>query len=194
MFEFTKEQEMLRSMVREFADTELAPRVLEFDRLGELPGDLITRLGTQGLIGMTLSKDRGGTALGYLAMILSIEELARIYPSIAFCLADTPGPLYAIEHFGTEEQKRKYLVPIIKGEKIICIAATEATGGSALTSLGTEAVSDDTGYTINGRKVYISNGGVADYCIVLAKTGERASLLIVEKENPGFIVSRRQDQ
>jgi len=194
MFEFTKEQEMLRSMVREFADTELAPRVLELDRLGKIPGDLITRLGTQGLIGMTLSKDRGGTALGHLAMVLAIEELARIYPSIAFCLADTPGPLYAIEHFGTEEQKRKYLAPIIKGEKIICIAATEATGGSALTSLGTEAVSDDTGYTINGRKVYISNGGVADYCIVLVKTGERASLLIVEKENPGFIVSRRQDQ
>ena len=194
MFEFTKEQEMLRSMVREFAGMELAPQVSELDRKGEFPADLVGKIARHGLLGMTSSKDLGGSAIGHVAAAIAIEELARIYPSIAFFLADTPGPLYAIEHSGTEEQKRKYLVPIIKGEKVICIAATEPTGGSALGSLGTEAVPDDEGYTINGRKIYISNGGVADYCVVLAKTGERASLLIVEKENPGFIVSRRQDQ
>jgi butyryl-CoA dehydrogenase len=194
MFEFTREQEMLRSMVREFAHVELAPQVLELDRKGEFAGELVGKIAQHGLLGMTSSKDLGGSAIGHVAAAIAIEELARIYPSIAFFLADTPGPLYAIEHFGTEEQKRKYLVPIIKGEKVICIAATEPTGGSALASLGTEAVLDDEGYTINGRKIYISNGGVADCCVVLAKTGERASLLIVEKVNPGFIVSRRQDQ
>jgi alkylation response protein AidB-like acyl-CoA dehydrogenase len=194
MFEFTKQQEMLRSMVREFADTELAPQVLDLNRKGEFPRDLVGKIAQRGLLGMTTSKEWGGSAMGHLAAAMAIEELARVYPSIAFFLADTPGPLYAIEHAGTEDQKKKYLVPIINGEKVICIAATEPTGGSALASLGTEAIPDENGYTINGRKVYISNGGVADCCAVLVKTGERASILMVDKGTPGFIVSRRQDQ
>ncbi len=194
MFEFTKEQEMLRTMVREFAEIELAPRVREFDEKGDIPKDIIGKLGTQGLIGMTTSKELGGSGIGHVATAIAVEELARIYPSVAFFLSDSPGPLYVIEHFGTEEQKNKYLKPCLRGETILCIAATEPTGGSALTNLGTEAVSDDGGYTINGRKVYISNGGVADCCVLLAKTGERASMMMVDRGTPGFIVSRRQEQ
>ena len=194
MFEFTREQEMMRAMVREFAETELAPRVREFDERGDIPRDIFRKTGKQGLIGMTTSKELGGSGIGHVAAAIAVEELSRIYPSLAFSLADTPGLLHIIEHFGTEEQKDKYLKPSIQGESILCIAATEPTGGSALTDLRTEAVPDADGYTINGRKVYISNGGIADYCLLLAKTGDRASIIIIDRDNPGFIVSRRQEQ
>ena len=194
MFEFTKEQEMLRAMVREFADTELAPRALELDEKGEFPFDIVKKLGQLGIIGMALPKEFGGAAIGYLAATIAIEELARVYPSIAFFTMVSQVPMYAIENFGTEEQKKKYLPPVIRGEKIICIAATEATGGSDIANLGTEAVADDDGYTINGRKVMITNGGVTDYTVLLAKTGDRASMFLVEKGTPGFTVGRREEE
>ena len=194
MFELTKQQQMLRSLVREFAESELAPRVLELDEKGAFPFDIVKKLAAQGIIGMTSSKDLGGTAIGHLAGIIAIEELARVYPSIAFFLEGSQAPMYAIENFGTEKQKKTFLPPIIKGDKIICIAATEPAGGSDLASIATIAVPVKGGYVIKGRKVYITNGGVADLVAVVAKTGERAVILLVEKGTPGFTVAGRENQ
>jgi len=120
--------------------------------------------------------------------------LARVYPSIAFFLEGSQAPMYAIENFGTEKQKKTFLPPIIKGDKIICIAATEPAGGSDLASIATIAVPVKGGYVIKGRKVYITNGGVADLVAVVAKTGERAVILLVEKGTPGFTVAGRENQ
>ena len=194
MFELTKQQKILRSLVREFAESELATRVLELDEKGELPFDVVKKLAAQGIIGMTSSQDLGGSAIGYLAGIIAIEELARVYPSIAFFLEGSQAPMYAIENFGTEKQKKTFLPPIIKGDKIICIAATEPAGGSDLASIATIAVPVKGGYVIKGRKVYITNGGVADLVAVVAKTGERAVILLVEKGTPGFTVAGRENQ
>ncbi|MFH1079755.1 MAG: acyl-CoA dehydrogenase family protein [Pseudomonadota bacterium] len=194
MFELTKEQEMLKSMVREFANTELAPKVLELDRKGEFPFDIVKKLGSLGMLGICTSKELGGSGMGHLASLIAIEELARVYPSVAFFMETFTGPLYTITHFGSEEQKKKYVPSILKGEKIMCIAGTEPSGGSELSNLGTEAVPTDDGYVINGRKVYITGGGIADYCVLLAKTGDRASIFIVERGTPGFTVGRRQEQ
>jgi butyryl-CoA dehydrogenase len=194
MFELTKQQKMLRSLVREFAESELATRVLELDEKGAFPFDVVKKLAAQGIIGMTSSKDLGGSAIGHLAGIIAIEELARVYPSIAFFLEGSQAPMYAIENFGTEEQKKTFLPPIIKGDKIICIAATEPAGGSDLASIATIAVPVKGGYVIKGRKVYITNGGVADLAAVVAKTGERAVILLVEKGTPGFTVAGRENQ
>lgn len=194
MFELTKQQKMLRSLVREFAESELATRVLKLDEKGAFPFDIVKKLAAQGIIGMTSSKDLGGTAIGHLAGIIAIEELARVYPSIAFFLEGSQAPMYAIENFGTEEQKKTFLPPIIKGDKIICIAATEPAGGSDLASIATIAVPVKGGYVIKGRKVYITNGGVADLVAVVAKTGERAVILLVEKGTPGFTVAGRENQ
>jgi alkylation response protein AidB-like acyl-CoA dehydrogenase len=193
MFELTKQQEMLRKMVREFAEIEIAPKALELDRKGDFPYELANKLAGLGILGLTVSKEFGGSSFGHLAGTIAVEELARVYPSLAFFLEVTQSPMYALEHFGTEEQKRKYLPSLIKGDKFICFAASEPSGGSDLSTLGTEAQSTDDGYVINGRKVYITNGGIADYCLLLAKTGDKASMFLVEKDNPGFIVSRRQD-
>jgi Acyl-CoA dehydrogenases len=194
MFELTKQQKMLRSLVREFAESELATRVLKLDEKGAFPFDVVKKLAAQGIIGMTSSKDLGGSAIGHLAGIIAIEELARVYPSIAFFLEGSQAPMYAIENFGTEEQKKTFLPPIIKGDKIICIAATEPAGGSDLASIATIAVPVKGGYVIKGRKVYITNGGVADLVAVVAKTGERAVILLVEKGTPGFTVAGRENQ
>jgi butyryl-CoA dehydrogenase len=194
MFELTKQQKMLRSLVREFAESELATRVLKLDEKRAFPFDIVKKLAAQGIIGMTSSKDLGGTAIGHLAGIIAIEELARVYPSIAFFLEGSQAPMYAIENFGTEEQKKTFLPPIIKGDKIICIAATEPAGGSDLASIATIAVPVKGGYVIKGRKVYITNGGVADLAAVVAKTGERAVILLVEKGTPGFTVAGRENQ
>ena len=194
MFELTKQQKMLRSLVREFAESELATRVLKLDEKRAFPFDIVKKLAAQGIIGMTSSKDLGGTAIGHLAGIIAIEELARVYPSIAFFLEGSQAPMYAIENFGTEEQKKTFLPPIIKGDKIICIAATEPAGGSDLASIATIAVPVKGGYVIKGRKVYITNGGVADLVAVVAKTGERAVILLVEKGTPGFTVAGRENQ
>ena len=194
MFELTKQQKMLRSLVREFAESELATRVLKLDEKGAFPFDIVKKLAAQGIIGMTSSKDLGGTAIGHLAGIIAIEELARVYPSIAFFLEGSQAPMYAIENFGTEKQKKTFLPPIIKGDKIICIAATEPAGGSDLASIATIAVPVKGGYVIKGRKVYITNGGVADLVAVVAKTGERAVILLVEKGTPGFTVAGRENQ
>ncbi|MFB3924560.1 MAG: acyl-CoA dehydrogenase family protein [Syntrophales bacterium] len=194
MFELTKEQEMLKTMVREFADTELAPKSLELDKKGEFPREIVKKMASLGLLGISTAKELGGSAMGHLAATLAIEEVARVYPSLAFCMEVSTGPLYALSHFGSDEQKKKYVRAILTAEKIMCIAATEPSGGSELTNLGTEAVSDGEDFVINGRKVFITGGGVSDYCILLAKTGERASIIMVEKGTPGFTIGRRQEQ
>ena len=194
MFEFTKEQEMLRSMVREFADKELAPRALEIDRKGEFPADLFKKIAGLGLLGISTPRDLGGSGMGHLAATIATEELARVYPSAAFFLEVGTGPVYAIANFGSADQKKKYIAPVISGAKRMCIAATEPSGGSDLTTMQTQAVAAGDGYVINWRKVYITSGGASDYCLLLAKTGDRASFFVVEKGTPGFIVGRRQDQ
>jgi butyryl-CoA dehydrogenase len=193
MFEFTKEQEMIRAMVREFADTELAPNALELDRKGEFPFELVKKIGALGIIGVASPREYGGSKAGHLPVVIAVEEIARVYPSLAFILEVIQAPLYAIENYGTPEQKQAWLPSIIRGEKIAAMAATEPTGGSDLATLNTTAVADGYDYVLNGRKVYITNGSVGDIVLVLARTGDRASILAVEKGTPGFIVSRRQD-
>jgi alkylation response protein AidB-like acyl-CoA dehydrogenase len=193
MFEFTKEQEMIRAMVREFADTELAPKALELDRKGEFPFELMKKIGALGMIGVASPREYGGSKAGHLPAVIAVEEIARVYPSLAFILEVIQAPLYMIENYGTPGQKQAWLPSIIRGEKIAAMAATEPTGGSDLATLNTTAVADGDYYVLNGRKVYITNGSVGDIVLVLAKTGERASILTVDKGTPGFVVSRRQD-
>lgn len=194
MFELTREQEMLRAMAREFADRELSAKALELDRKGEFPRDLVKKMAELGFLGISTARELGGSAMGHLAGTIVIEELARVYPSAGFFLEVGTGPVYVVANYGSAEQKKKYLPPVLKGEKHMCIAATEPTGGSELNNLGTEAVPTGDGYVINGRKVFITGGGVADYCLLLVKTGEKASLIMVDRGTPGFTVGRRQDQ
>ncbi len=194
MFEMTEKLEAFQLTVRRMAEEVLAPRTLDLDEKGEFPRDLLPSLVSLGIIGATSAADVGGSAMGSVAGLIAAEEISRVYPSLAFFLEGTQAPVHALEHFGNDKQRVRYLTPVIRGRKIVCLAATEPTGGSDVANLGTEAVRDGNSYRVRGRKVYITNGGIADICLLLVRTGNRASMLAVEKKTAGFRVGRRESQ
>ncbi len=191
-FSFTREQEMLRNMVRDFAERRVAPRALELDEKGEFPFDLVAEMGKMGLIGLVNSKQYGGSGMGHLAREIAIEEISRVYPSLGFFLQTGNLFMYALESFGSEEQKKKYLPDLCRGTKISGLAVTEQSGGSDPSNLMTAAKPEGDGYILNGRKTYISLAEVAGVLGFLAKSGEGFSVFIVEKGTPGYEITRRE--
>jgi len=194
-FNFTPEQEMLRKVMREFAEKELLPRALQLDESGEFPRDIIKKIADLGLIGIVIPAEYGGSPMGHLARMISIEELSRAYASIGLFLQATPLGLWTILHFGTEEQKKNYIPPVVRGEKIMCMAVTEPTGGSDPQSISTRAKIEGNIYVVNGSKCFITNGSIADTCVFLARTGEGTkglSAFVVEKGTKGFEPGMRE--
>jgi alkylation response protein AidB-like acyl-CoA dehydrogenase len=127
--------------------------------------------------------------------MIAIEELSRAYASMGLFLQATPLGLWVILHFGSEEQKKKYIPPVVRGEKIMCMAATEPTGGSDPQSIKTRATLQGDSYLVNGSKCFISNGAIADTCVFTAKTGEGSkglSAFVVEKGTDGFEPGMRE--
>lgn len=192
-FNLTRQQEMLRDTVGQFADSELAPRALELDEKGEFPFDIIKRTGEMGLIGVMTPKQYGGTEMGHLARMIVIEEVSRVYPPLGFFFQTGHLGHYSIQNWGTEEQKAKYLPSLCKGEKLVCDAITEPSGGSDPTASQTTAQLEGNEFVINGRKVYITLAGVADLACVLAKTDDKFNTILVEKGTPGFEIVRREN-
>jgi alkylation response protein AidB-like acyl-CoA dehydrogenase len=192
-FALTREQEMLRNMVREFAEKELAPRAFTLDEAGEFPRELVQRMAQLGLIGILAPKKYGGSEMGHVARMIAMEEIARVYPPLAFFYEGNDGAIFLLHTAGTEAQKDKFLPAICRAEKLCCFAVTEPAGGSNPAGMQTVAESVEDGYVINGRKVFITLGGVADLCFLVAKHGERFSTFLVEKGTPGFEVTRREN-
>jgi butyryl-CoA dehydrogenase len=188
----TREQELLKKTVREFSETKIAPKALEYDEKGDLPHQVISEIGKIGLIGLVTSPKYGGSGMGHLARMIAIEETSRVHPSLGFFLQTGNLLMYVLENYGSEEQKKKYLPGLCQGNKICGFALTEPSGGSDPSVSMTIANPDADGYVINGRKSYISHVGVADVIGLTAKTGDRASVFIVEKNTPGFEVTRRE--
>jgi alkylation response protein AidB-like acyl-CoA dehydrogenase len=181
--------------MREFAEKELFPRAHQLDESGEFPRDIIKKIADLGLIGIVIPAEYGGSPMGHLARMISIEELSRAYGSIGLFLQATPLGLWVILHFGTEEQKKKYIPPVVRGEKIMCMAATEPTGGSDPQSIKTRAGLEGDFYVVNGSKCFITNGAIADICVFTARTGEGSkdlSVFIVEKGTAGFEPGMRE--
>jgi len=194
-FGFTPEQEMLRKVLQEFAERELLPRAIQLDESGEFPRDIIQKIADLGLIGIVIPVEYGGSPMGHLARMISIEELSRAYASIGLFLQATPLGLWTILHFGTEEQKKTYIPPIVHGEKMMCMAVTEPTGGSDPQSIQTKAKLEGNYYVVNGSKCFITNGAIADTCVFVARTGEDAkglSAFVVEKDTAGFEPGMRE--
>jgi len=194
-FGFTPEQEILRKAMREFAEKELVPKAQQLDESGEFPRETIKRIADLGLIGIVIPTEYGGSPMGHLARMISIEELSRAYASFGLFLQATPLGLWAILHFGSEEQKKRYIPPVVRGEKIMCMAATEPTGGSDPQSIKTKATLEGNSYVVNGSKCFITNGAIADICVFTAKTGEGSkglSVFVVEKGTAGFEPGMRE--
>jgi butyryl-CoA dehydrogenase len=194
-FNFSQEQEVLRKTIRNFAEKELMPRVSESDDKGEFPREVVKKIAKLGLIGIVIPEKYGGSPMGHLARVIAIEEISRAYPSMGLFLQATPMGLWTILRFGSEEQKHKYIPPVVRGEKIMCMAVTEPTGGSDLKAIRTRAKHDKDIYIVNGSKCFITNGGVADFCVFVARTSggpEELSVFVVEKGTPGFGCGTRE--
>jgi len=191
-FEFTEEQEEIRMAVREFAEKEFTPELAhECDQKEEFPMELYMKAARLGFIGLHFEEEYGGQGYGLTELCLSIEELCRADSTLGTAILIGGFGSDMIHMFGTEEQMEKYLPKVASGEWIASGAFTEPARGSDITKVDTVAVKDDDGYTINGSKTLISNATIADFGVILCQTDPEtshrgSSLLIVDKETPGF--------
>ncbi|MGB9668742.1 MAG: acyl-CoA dehydrogenase [Thermosulfidibacteraceae bacterium] len=195
-FELTEEQKMLKDMVRRFAEEQVKPRAKKIDEEGQIPRDIIEQLAELGLFGVHVPEEYGGSGMDYVSYAIVIEELSRACASTGVLVsAHTSLVVDPILKFGTEEQKRKYLVPLAKGEKIGAHAMTEPGAGTDVTSISTTARKEGDYYVINGVKHFITNGREADIFLVFAYTDKEKkhkgiSAFIVERGTPGFTVGK----
>ncbi|MCK4451162.1 MAG: acyl-CoA dehydrogenase family protein, partial [Anaerolineae bacterium] len=200
-FTFSPEHVALRRMIREFAETEVAPLAAEIDREGRVPFETLKKLGEIGLLGVCFPQKYGGMGAGETGYCILMEELARVCTSTSTNVGAHIGiGAMSIYMDGTEEQKQKYLAPLARGEKIGAFVLTEADAGSDAAAIKTRAVRDGDYYVINGTKTFNTNGGHADILSVMAVTdpslGARGGItvFIVEKEFPGFRIGREENK
>src|SRR5678816_3598261 len=169
--ELTDDQQLLRRSVREFAEAELRPHVREWDEAQAFPRTLLDRCADLGLMGIQVAETYGGAAMSSVDYCVCIEELARVDPSVCLSIAAHNGLGTAhIAAFGTEEQKRTYLVPLARGEKLAAWALTEAASGSDAGAMRTTAERDGESWVVNGTKQFITHGASGDVVVVMAVT------------------------
>jgi butyryl-CoA dehydrogenase len=196
--ELTEEQKLLQKSVREFAEAEVRPLAKELDEKGHVPRELFKKAAELGLTGVALPEAEGGAGFDHVAYTIVVEEISRCCASTGVILS-VQNSLYCdpIHRYGSEEQKKKFLGPFARGEKIGCYALTEPQAGSNAAALQTKAVKHGEKYVINGTKAWITNGGAADAAIVYVNTepakGEKGiTALVVEKGTPGFKVGKEE--
>src|SRR6056297_3495104 len=191
----TQEQRQIKDMVAEFVDEEVKPRAAEIDKTDEFPWDLVDELAELGLMGMPFPEEYGGAGLDYHAYPMALEEISRgsggLGTIVAAHISLAGNMLY---EFGNEEQKEEYLTPLAEGDDIGAFALSEAGAGSDVPSMVTTAEKDGDEYVVNGGKLWISNGSVADTVTLFAKTDPDAggrgisSFIVRPDEDDGFIV------
>lgn len=197
-FDLTEDHQMIRKMVRDFAETECQPGAEERDEKEEFPMDLWKKCGELGLTGITFPEEYGGIGADYISYAITIEELSRVDASLGVTIsAHSSLGANPIFMFGTEEQKKKFLTPLATGEKMGAFGLTEAMAGSDAKGTKTTAVLDGDEYVINGTKNFITNGNYADIYVVAAQMdkskGNRGiATFIIEKGTPGFSFGKKE--
>jgi butyryl-CoA dehydrogenase len=196
--QLTEEQLLLQKTVREFAEAEVKPRAKELDETGHFPRDLFAKAAELGLTGIALPENEGGAGFDHISYTIVIEEISRCCASTGVILS-VQNSLYCdpIHRYGSEKQKKRFLLPYARGEKIGCYALTEPSAGSNAAALQTKAVKSGEKYILNGTKAWITNGGAADAAIVYVNTdpsqGEKGiTAMVVEKGTPGFKVGKEE--
>ena len=198
-FELGETADMLRDAVQNFAQSEIAPIAAEIDRSNEFPNELWPKLGDMGLLGITVPETYGGAEMGYLEHIVAMEEISRASASVGLSYgAHSNLCVNQINRNGNEAQKQKYLPKLISGEHIGALAMSESGSGSDVVSLQMKAEKTDSGYLLNGTKMWITNGPDADVIVVYAKTDPAAgshgiSAFLVEKAF-GFTTAQKLDK
>src|SRR4051812_25317043 len=199
-FELTEDQEQIRMSVREFAEAEVAPHVREWDETQHFPVEIVPKLAELGLMGVIFPEEYGGAGLGYVEYATVIEELSRVDGSVGISVA-AHNSLCSnhIYMFGTEEQKRKFLVPLARGERLGAWGLTEASAGSDASGTRSTAVRQNGGWVVNGSKNFITHAIHADTCVAVASTdrskgSKGITAFIFEKGMPGFAPSKKENK
>jgi len=199
-FKLNKEQEMLRKMVREFAETEIKPIAAEYDEKQEFPWETVKKMGELNLLGLIFPKEYGGADVGYIGYAIAVEEISRVCGSHGITVAAhnslCSNHIYIA---GTEEQKQRFLTPLAKGEKIGAWGLTEPAAGSDAATVEATAVLDGDEWVLNGSKIFITHGSVGDIAVVVATTDKSRkhrgiSAFIVEKGTPGFSSGTKENK
>lgn len=199
-FGLTREQELVRQMVREFAVNEVKPIAAEIDETERFPMENVKKMAELGMMGIPFPKELGGAGGDVLSYIITVEELSKVCGTTGVIVsAHTSLCASLLYENGTPAQKEKYLIPLAKGEKIGAFGLTEPGAGTDAAGQQTTAVLDGDNYILNGSKIFITNGGVADTFIVFAMTdksqGTRGiSAFIVEKDFHGFSIGKKEDK
>ncbi|MGG0289334.1 acyl-CoA dehydrogenase AcdA [Bacillus pacificus] len=199
-FKLSEEHEMIRKMVRDFAKNEVAPTAAERDEEERFDRALFDQMAELGLTGIPWPEEYGGIGSDYLAYVIAIEELSRVCASTGVTLsAHTSLAGWPIFKFGTEEQKQTFLRPMAEGKKIGAYGLTEPGSGSDAGGMKTIAKRDGDHYVLNGSKIFITNGGIADIYVVFALTDPESkqrgtSAFIVESDTPGFSVGKKESK
>jgi hypothetical protein len=199
-FTFTEEQEQLRRTVREFAETEIAPHVMEWDEVSHFPSEIIPQLAGMGLMGIIFPEEYGGAGLGYVEYVIAIEELSRVDGSVGIMVAAHNS--LCTNHIykaGTEAQRKKFVTPLAQGTKLGCWSLTEPEAGSDAGGTRTTAEKKSDGYVLNGAKTFTTNGHYADVCVAMAVTDKSKgshgiSAFIIEKGTTGFKPGKKENK
>ena len=196
-FRFSEREEMLRKSVREFAENEVTPKMEAMEETGEFPTELLEPMGKLGITGVITPTEYDGVGLGYVARTIVLEELGRVCAAMPMALQVHHMACAAINDFGTDAQKKRFLPPLAKGETMGCVPVTDPTGGSDVIGMKTSAELKGDKYVLNGRKCFATNTHTSDFWVVIARTAEGAkglSALIVEKDAPGAKVGRKENK
>ena len=199
-FELNEDQQQIKQSIREFAEAELRPHVMEWDEAAHFPVDLRPKFAEVGLMGVLIPEEYGGSGLGYVEYATIIDELARVDPSIALAIAAHNS--LGVGHIfiaGSDAQKDKYLAPLAKGEHFAAWGLTEPSSGSDAMSMKTTAVRRDGGWVLNGSKNFITNATFAETTVALAITDRAAgshgiSAFIIERGTKGFSVAKKENK
>ena len=199
-FKLTEEHLMIRDAARDFAKAELLPGVIERDNKQEFPAEQVKKMGELGFLGMMVSPEYGGGGMDTISYVLAMEELSKVDASCSVIVSVNNSLVcWGLETFGNEEQKQKYLTKLATGESIGAFCLSEPEAGSDATSQKTTAIDKGDHYILNGTKNWITNGGSADYYLVIAQTDREKghkgiNAFIVEKGWEGFEVGPKEDK
>jgi alkylation response protein AidB-like acyl-CoA dehydrogenase len=199
-FSLTEEQQLLRKSVREFAESEIRPNVMDWDESQHFPTELLPKLGELGLMGIQFPEAMGGAAMSAVDYCICIEELARVDPSVSLSVAAHNGLGAAhISMFGSDAQKHNYLGRVASGKKLAAWGLTEPGSGSDAAAMKTNAVRDGDDWVLNGSKMFITHGTSADTLVIMAVTdrtkgAKGISAFILERGMPGLLAGKKEDK
>ena len=197
-FDLTEDQSLLQSAVRDFAEDVVRPRAAAIDQSGEFPKDLFFQAGKLGLAGVSVSTEHGGSGMDVVAYSIVIEEISRVCANMGVILSVNNSLVCdPVEKYGNADQKKRFLEPLARGEKLGCFALPAPNAGSDAANQQTRAVKDGDSWRISGQKVFITCGSDADVCLLFAATSPEKksrgiSAFLVDTSTPGFDRSRHQ--